>query len=56
MKLNILKFKAPIVNIICALLVLLWVYTAGSKLADLEEFKRQLSSQTLGKPAAEILF
>lgn len=56
MKFNSLKLKAPLVNFICTLLVLLWVYTAGSKLADLEDFRLQLYNQTLGKSTANILF
>ncbi|MGF1924966.1 MAG: MauE/DoxX family redox-associated membrane protein [Bacteroidia bacterium] len=56
MKFNSLKLKAPLVNFICTLLVLLWVYAAGSKLADLEDFRRQLYNQTLGKSTANILF
>lgn len=55
MKLKLLKFKAPVLISICTLLVLLWVYTAGSKLAGVAEFKRQLASQTLGKTAASFL-
>lgn len=37
--------KELLILIITALLVLLWTYTALSKLADLTEFKRQLSNQ-----------
>jgi putative oxidoreductase len=43
------KVKSIFVNISCALLILLWTYTAFSKLADLTEFKRQLGNQVFGK-------
>ncbi|MEJ5994390.1 MauE/DoxX family redox-associated membrane protein [Pedobacter sp. Du54] len=56
MKLELLKFRAALLIFICTLLVLLWVYSAGSKLIDITEFKRQLGNQTLGKTAAVFLF
>lgn len=55
MKLKLVKFKSPLLNFICTLLVFLWVYTAASKLIDVGEFKRQLANQTLGKAAAAFL-
>ena len=55
MKFELHKFKAPLLNLICTLLVFLWVYTATSKLIDITEFKRQLGNQTLGKTAASFL-
>jgi len=55
MKLEFLKYRAAFLTFICTLLVLLWVYTAGSKLSDFAEFKRQLANQTFGKNAASLL-
>lgn len=49
------KFIPPILTGIVFLLILLWVYTATSKLVDLTEFKRQLANQTFGKSVAAIL-
>ncbi len=31
-------------------LIILWIYTAGSKLMDFDEFQRQLALQPFGKP------
>jgi len=42
-------------NIITSLLVLLWTYTAFSKLADLEEFQSQLNNQVFGITTTKIL-
>ena len=56
MKPELLKFKAPLLTFICTLLVLLWVYTAGSKLMDITEFKRQLGNQIFGKTVTAFLF
>ena len=42
-------------NLICSLLILLWVYTALSKLSDVQEFKNQLMYQSFGKELAMIL-
>lgn len=55
MKRELLKFKTPLLTVICTLLVLLFTYTAASKLADLAEFKRQLGNQTFSKTAAAYL-
>ncbi len=55
MKIIALKFKEPLIIIISVLLILLWSYTAFSKLADVAEFKRQLANQTLGKTVATFL-
>jgi uncharacterized membrane protein YphA (DoxX/SURF4 family) len=55
MKSFLQKYREPILIYFSTLLVLLWVYTAFSKLTDLNEFKRQLESQTLGKTAASLL-
>ena len=38
------------------MLILLWVYTATSKLADLSEFKSQLANQSFGTSTAAFLF
>ncbi len=56
MKTQLIRYKAPLLTFICTLLVLLWVYTAGSKLMNIEAFKFQLANQTLGKTAAAFLF
>lgn len=56
MKSFLFKFKDSILTIVCTLLVLLWAYTAASKLADISEFKRQLANQTFGKATAAFLF
>ncbi|RZK26470.1 MAG: hypothetical protein EOO43_02730 [Flavobacterium sp.] len=40
---------SSILLLICSLLILLWVYTAISKLANFAEFERQLNNQTFGK-------
>lgn len=55
MKLELLKFKAPLLTFICTLLILLWMYTAGSKLMDVGLFKFQLANQSLGKTTAAFL-
>lgn len=55
MKGKFLQFKAPLLTLICTLLVLLWTYTVASKLIDIHEFKRQLGNQTLGKTTASFL-
>lgn len=49
------KFIPPILTGIVFLLILLWVYTATSKLVDLTEFKRQLANQTFSESIAAIL-
>ena len=41
---------------IVLMLILLWVYTATSKLADLTEFKSQLANQSFGATTAAFLF
>ena len=38
------------------MLILLWVFTATSKLADLSEFKSQLANQSFGTSTAAVLF
>ncbi len=55
MKTELLKFKAPLLNFTCTLLVFLWVYTSASKLIDIAEFKRQLANQTFGKSTAALV-
>jgi putative oxidoreductase len=47
--------KATVTQLICALLVLLYVYTAVSKLADFAEFARQMRGQPLPLPVREVL-
>jgi len=37
-------------------LIILWIYTAGSKLIDLDDFKRQLAFQPLGQIVNSALF
>ncbi|WP_129715516.1 MauE/DoxX family redox-associated membrane protein [Pedobacter sp. SYP-B3415] len=50
------QVRPALVQISCALLVFLWLYTAGSKLSDLEEFKRSLSGQAMPDMAKTILY
>ena len=47
--------SSHILNVISALLVLLFVYTAVSKLLDFEEFKMQMYNQTLPHDVATAL-
>ncbi|MCY1515165.1 hypothetical protein D9M68_497410 [compost metagenome] len=55
MKNLLLRHQAFLANFICSLLILLWVYTAASKLADLHEFKRQMGNQVFSKAIARFL-
>ncbi|MGY3212455.1 MauE/DoxX family redox-associated membrane protein [Mucilaginibacter sp. HD30] len=48
-----LKFVLP--ELIIFLLVLLWIYTASSKLMDFHHFKAQMHNQTLPRYLADIL-
>ena len=52
---SIHQTKQQSLTIIIVLLVLLWSYTAGSKLMDIQEFKRQLYNQTFGINLANLL-
>jgi putative oxidoreductase len=52
---SIHQTKQQSLTIIIVLLILLWSYTAGSKLIDLQEFKRQLYNQTFGINLANLL-
>ncbi len=45
-----------ILNSIIFLLVLLWIYTAVSKLINIHEFERQLKNQVFGKAFTQWLF
>lgn len=45
-----------ILNSIVFLLVLLWIYTAVSKLINIHEFERQLNNQVFGKVFTQWLF
>jgi len=45
-----------ILNSIIFLLVLLWIYTAVSKLMNIHEFERQLKNQVFGKVFTQWLF
>lgn len=47
--------KPLVIEVICGSLVLLFTYTALSKLADFEEFKRQLSMQVFSPVLVKIL-
>lgn len=49
------EHKTSLLIFICSLLVLLWAYTAGSKILNMEAFKFQLANQTFGKTAAALL-
>ena len=46
---------SQILNVISALLILLFVYTAVSKLLDFEQFKTQMYNQTLPNEVATVL-
>jgi len=49
--------KEYCIQFIINALIILWIYTAGSKLMDLEDFKRQLSLQPFGtKVNSSLLF
>lgn len=48
--------KELLILIISALLILLWTYTELSKLADLVEFKRQLTGQVFSRDLVQFLF
>lgn len=52
---NLSKGKELTLTVIVALLILLWVYTATSKLADFQEFKRELNNQTFSRNTALLL-
>lgn len=47
--------RKTIIEIARFLLILLWVYTAGSKLAEFQEFKRQISGQIFPKEWSMVL-
>jgi len=55
MKKAVFLYRPLIINLACSLLILLWVYTVASKLSNVNEFKRQLGNQTLGKDMADVL-
>lgn len=44
-----------LLKISCAILILLWVYTALNKLIDLQEFRLQLNNQNFSKTTAALL-
>jgi len=48
--------SAKIIEILSALLILLWVYTAVSKLANAEEFRSQLNNQVFRPEVTKVLF
>lgn len=50
-----LKYNKYLLDIIVFLLVLLWVYTATSKLMDIAGFKEQLYNQAFSRTIAQIL-
>lgn len=47
--------RSLIISIICSLLILLWIYAAGSKLLQYDIFKMQLSRQPLPEWSISIL-
>ncbi|UAY56023.1 MauE/DoxX family redox-associated membrane protein [Arachidicoccus terrestris] len=47
--------RSLIISIICSLLILLWIYAAGSKLLQYDIFKMQLSKQPLPEWSLSIL-
>ncbi len=49
------NIKQYFIEITVFLLVLLWVYTASSKLIDFHRFKAQMHNQTIPKTLADIL-
>ncbi|MGN7986126.1 MauE/DoxX family redox-associated membrane protein [Pedobacter sp. 22226] len=52
---NLPAAKQLLLKTICALLILLWVYTSLSKLSELHEFRAQLNNQISGKKLAPYL-
>jgi hypothetical protein len=54
-KSSIFLTKLQILQIISSLLILLWVYTAGSKLSSIGEFEKELKNQVFGDRIAAIL-
>lgn len=50
-----LKYNEYLLDIIVFLLVLLWVYTALSKLSNISEFKLQIHYQNFSAPTAKML-
>lgn len=48
--------NTKIIEILSALLILLWVYTAVSKLANAEEFRSQLNNQVFRPEVTKVLF
>lgn len=50
------SYQPIVLNVICALLIVLWVYTATSKLANISDFKNQLAKQNFGASTAAFLF
>ncbi len=57
MKINLLKTSLPswLPLMASTLLILLWVYTAASKWADMREFEKQLANQVFGKSFRQFL-
>jgi len=49
------KLIPPILTGIVFLLILLWVYTAASKLVDFNAFERELANQAFSRKTAQIL-
>lgn len=47
--------KTSIVQVISAAFILLWVYTAGSKLADFQAYKQEMSLQVFSPDFAAVL-
>ncbi|SDF97396.1 DoxX-like family protein [Pedobacter terrae] len=47
--------KTSIVQVISAAFILLWVYTAGSKLADFQSYKQEMSLQVFSPDFAAVL-
>lgn len=52
---NTLIYRHLAVKITTSLLIILWVYTAGSKLMDFPDFKNQLHLQHFSETTAKIL-
>ncbi len=47
--------KTLIVQVISAAFILLWIYTAGSKLADFQSYKQEMSLQVFSPDFAAVL-
>ncbi len=49
------QLKNGFLQIGICLLIILWVYTATSKIIDFPAFKREMFNQAFGRPVAQLL-